>query len=85
MLRGMVDVRNAPAVAPDPEAYGPVGRSAWLDVDWREHQRWVQVAGAPVNVIDLGAGDPIVFVHGLSGCVAELAREPPPLRRATTA
>jgi pimeloyl-ACP methyl ester carboxylesterase len=47
--------------------YGPDARSAWLDVDWREHQRWVQVAGAPVNVIDLGEGDPMVFIHGLSG------------------
>jgi pimeloyl-ACP methyl ester carboxylesterase len=49
------------------DLYGPDGRSAWLDVDWREHQRWVQVAGAPVNVIDIGEGDPMVFIHGLSG------------------
>jgi pimeloyl-ACP methyl ester carboxylesterase len=38
-----------------------------MDIDWREHQRWVQVAGAPVNVIDSGEGDAIVFIHGLSG------------------
>jgi pimeloyl-ACP methyl ester carboxylesterase len=49
------------------DLYGPGGRSAWLDVDWREHQRWVQVAGAPVNVIDIGEGDAVVFIHGLSG------------------
>jgi pimeloyl-ACP methyl ester carboxylesterase len=49
------------------DLYGPDGRSAWLDVDWREHQRWVQVAGAPVNVIDIGEGDAVVFIHGLSG------------------
>jgi pimeloyl-ACP methyl ester carboxylesterase len=49
------------------EAYGPSGRSPWLDVDWRRHQRWVSVDGQPVNVIELGAGSPIVFVHGLSG------------------
>jgi pimeloyl-ACP methyl ester carboxylesterase len=49
------------------DLYGPDGRSAWLDVDWREHQRWVQVAGAPVNVIDVGEGDSVVFIHGLSG------------------
>jgi pimeloyl-ACP methyl ester carboxylesterase len=54
-------------VAPDLEAYGPVGRSAWLDVDWREHQRWVTVLGSPVNVVEMGTGDPIVFVHGLVG------------------
>ena len=47
--------------------YGPSGRSKWLDVDWREHQRWVSVAGQPVNTIDLGDGPPLVFVHGLSG------------------
>jgi pimeloyl-ACP methyl ester carboxylesterase len=47
--------------------YGPTGLSAWLGVDWREHQRWVTVAGRPVNVIEMGEGPPIVFVHGLSG------------------
>lgn len=49
------------------QSYGTVGRSPWLDIDWREHQRWVQVAGTPVNVIELGEGPPVVFVHGLSG------------------
>jgi pimeloyl-ACP methyl ester carboxylesterase len=48
-------------------AYGPSGRSPWLDIDWREHQRWVSVAGQPVNTIDLGEGPSLVFVHGLSG------------------
>jgi pimeloyl-ACP methyl ester carboxylesterase len=64
----MTDVRTAPTGGRDPiGVYGPEGRSEWLDIDWREHQKWVQVAGAPVNVIDLGEGDPIVFIHGLSG------------------
>jgi pimeloyl-ACP methyl ester carboxylesterase len=56
------------------DLYGPAGRSAWLDVDWRRHQRWVEIAGRPVNVIDLGpdadAGPSrgtIVWIHGLSG------------------
>src|ERR1019366_7812914 len=48
-------------------AYGPVGRSAWLDVYWRPNQRWVQVDGDAVNVIEVGEGPPVVFVHGLSG------------------
>jgi pimeloyl-ACP methyl ester carboxylesterase len=51
----------------EPGDYGPVGRSAWLDVDWRSHQRWVEVGGRQVNVVELGSGPPIVFVHGLSG------------------
>ena len=50
--------------------YGPAGRSPWLDVDWREHQRWLVVEGRPLNTIQLGreGTQPIVFVHGLSGC-----------------
>jgi pimeloyl-ACP methyl ester carboxylesterase len=57
--------------------YGPAPRSAWLDVDWRRLQRWLIVDGTPVNTIELGAehrsrdgrhgGQPLVFVHGLSG------------------
>lgn len=56
----------------DPSVYGPQGRSPWLDVDWREHQRWVILDGQPVNVIELGgdragSGQPLIFIHGLSG------------------
>jgi pimeloyl-ACP methyl ester carboxylesterase len=53
--------------------YEPVERSAWMDVDWRTHQRWVIVDGQPVNTIELGperaaaGGQPLVFVHGLAG------------------
>ncbi|MDX6667548.1 MAG: hypothetical protein QOK04_928, partial [Solirubrobacteraceae bacterium] len=47
--------------------YGPSGRSEWLDIDWREHQRWVRVRGRAVNVIELGEGPPLLFVHGHSG------------------
>ena len=56
------------APPPDPGPYGPVGRSAWLDVDWPAHRRWVEMDGRRVNVVELGAGDrTIVFVHGLAG------------------
>jgi pimeloyl-ACP methyl ester carboxylesterase len=51
----------------EPGDYGPTGRSPWLDVDWRAHQRWLEVGGRRVNVIDLGSGPAVVFVHGLSG------------------
>jgi pimeloyl-ACP methyl ester carboxylesterase len=69
-------------------AYGPAGRSSWLDVDWRRHQRWVLVDGQPVNVIELGreraageagASQPLVFVHGLSGCWANWLEQLPVL------
>jgi pimeloyl-ACP methyl ester carboxylesterase len=46
----------------------PVGRSPWIDVDWREHLRWVRVDGRWVNVVDIGSGPVIVFLHGLAGC-----------------
>jgi pimeloyl-ACP methyl ester carboxylesterase len=45
----------------------PSRRSPWLDVDWREHQRWVYVDGQRVNTVDVGEGPALVFVHGLSG------------------
>jgi pimeloyl-ACP methyl ester carboxylesterase len=44
---------------PDPE---------WLKIDWREHLRRVELPGSTVGYVELGQGEPIVFVHGLSGC-----------------
>jgi pimeloyl-ACP methyl ester carboxylesterase len=59
---------DEPPRLPDaPGDYGPGGRSPWMDVDWREHQRWVTIDGRRVNVIELGSGLPVVFIHGLSG------------------
>jgi pimeloyl-ACP methyl ester carboxylesterase len=51
------------------EAAGPspAGRSAWMDIDWRRHSRWVVINDTPVNVVELGKGPAVVFVHGLSG------------------
>jgi pimeloyl-ACP methyl ester carboxylesterase len=46
------------------------GPRSWQSIDWREHQRWVVVGGRPINLIDLGTGPAILFVHGLSGCWA---------------
>jgi pimeloyl-ACP methyl ester carboxylesterase len=39
-----------------------------MDVDWREHLRWVQLDGRAVNVVDIGSGPVVVFLHGLAGC-----------------
>ncbi|MDQ6751743.1 MAG: alpha/beta hydrolase [Actinomycetota bacterium] len=55
------------AATPDLDRYGPPVRSAWQDVDWREHQRWLQVNARRINLVELGDGPPIVFVHGHSG------------------
>jgi pimeloyl-ACP methyl ester carboxylesterase len=66
--------------------YGPVGRSPWLDVDWREHQRWMIIDGQPVNTIMLGeqaakAAQPLIFIHGLSGCWQNWLEQLPVLAR----
>lgn len=45
----------------------PAAGPSWKSIDWRSHQRWVEVDGAPLNTIVLGSGPPLVFVHGLSG------------------
>ena len=39
----------------------------WLKIDWREHLRWLSLPGAEVNYVEIGSGEPIVFVHGISG------------------
>jgi pimeloyl-ACP methyl ester carboxylesterase len=63
------------------DGYGPQGRSPWLEVDWREHQRWVVVDGRAVNTIELGEGPPVVFVHGLSGSWPNWLEQLPVLAR----
>ncbi len=50
------------------ETYGPVGRSAWFDVDWEGHRRWLKLDGRWVNLIDIGTGPTLIFIHGLAGC-----------------
>jgi len=50
------------------EAYGPVGRSEWRDINWGEHLHWMRVEDRWMNVLDYGSGPPVVFIHGLSGC-----------------
>jgi pimeloyl-ACP methyl ester carboxylesterase len=65
-------VAGATATASSPpadrEVYGPEDRSPWLDVDWREHLRWLRIDGRRVNVMEMGEGPPLLFVHGHSGC-----------------
>jgi pimeloyl-ACP methyl ester carboxylesterase len=39
----------------------------WTEITWSDHLTWVEVEGRPANVLDVGSGPPLVFVHGLSG------------------
>jgi pimeloyl-ACP methyl ester carboxylesterase len=43
---------------PDPE---------WRRIDWRAHLRRVELPGAEVNYVEIGEGDPVLFIHGISG------------------
>src|SRR4051812_50063171 len=70
----------ADALPTDPGPYGPTGRSAWMDVDWRAHLRFVEVAGRRGNVVDIGEGDPpVVFIHGPPGSWQNWVEKNPPL------
>ena len=58
-------------MARNPEPYGAVGRSEWMDVDWQEHLRWVRVHDRWMNIVDMNpdsALPALIFIHGLSGC-----------------
>jgi pimeloyl-ACP methyl ester carboxylesterase len=57
----------SPRTVTEASGYGPSGRSAWLDIDWRQHQRWVRVQDRWANIVEYGEGKPILFVHGLGG------------------
>jgi pimeloyl-ACP methyl ester carboxylesterase len=68
----MSATKPAPAIETPSTAgaddYGAPGRSAWLDIDWRQHLRSATVHDARVNYVDVGEGPPVVFIHGLAGC-----------------
>jgi pimeloyl-ACP methyl ester carboxylesterase len=63
-----VATASATPVAHDAGEYGSPPHSPWIDIDWSEHQRWLTVDGRPVNVIEIGEGPPLLFVHGHAGC-----------------
>jgi pimeloyl-ACP methyl ester carboxylesterase len=65
---GMLSLVPSPSEQTAPDAYGPVGRSEWMDVDWPQHLRWVRVEDRWMNIIDMGEGPVVLFIHGLSGC-----------------
>jgi pimeloyl-ACP methyl ester carboxylesterase len=49
--------------------YGnPEPAPAWMRIDWRRHLHQVKLDGAEVNYVEIGDGEPVVFVHGLAGC-----------------
>lgn len=55
----------------------------WLGIDWRAHQRTVEVEGSAVNLVEYGEGegDPLLLVHGLGGCWQNFLENIPALGR----
>jgi pimeloyl-ACP methyl ester carboxylesterase len=41
---------------------------AWRRIEWREHLRRIELPGATVPYVEIGEGEPLLFVHGISGC-----------------
>jgi len=40
----------------------------WRRIDWRAHRRRVELDGSTVEYVEVGEGEPVLFVHGISGC-----------------
>jgi pimeloyl-ACP methyl ester carboxylesterase len=49
-----------------PDDYGNPNPE-WMGIDWRPYVHQVDLPGATVNYAEIGEGEPIVFVHGISG------------------
>jgi pimeloyl-ACP methyl ester carboxylesterase len=63
MPEAMAPRRPTPSSADD---YGNP-EPEWLGIDWQRHLHRVQLPGADVNYVEMGEGEPIVFIHGISG------------------
>lgn len=63
----MPDPQEAPAFPGND--YGNLDpQPEWMQIDWRQHLKRIELPGAEVNYVDIGEGEPILFVHGLAGC-----------------
>jgi pimeloyl-ACP methyl ester carboxylesterase len=66
----MPEPERQPAPAFPGTDYGnPDPTPEWLEVDWRQHLHRVDLPGAKdVNYVEVGEGEPIIFIHGIAGC-----------------
>jgi pimeloyl-ACP methyl ester carboxylesterase len=39
----------------------------WRAIDWQRHSRVVKLEGDALSYVELGAGDPVLLIHGLGG------------------
>lgn len=61
--------------------YGVSDRE-WTRIDWREHLGRVELTGATVNYVEIGDGEPLLFIHGISGCWQNWLENLPPFAAA---
>lgn len=65
--------RPDPTAADRPDPYGNP-EPEWLEINWAEHRRALDVEGTEVNYVEMGppAAEQhplaLIFIHGLSGC-----------------
>jgi pimeloyl-ACP methyl ester carboxylesterase len=55
-------------MSPMDDGYGSGPHPDWLEIDWSAHLKWLEVEDRAVNVLDVGSGPALVFIHGHSGC-----------------
>ena len=66
-----------PGAAPAPpwrdrdadDGYGATATPSWLETNWVQELKRIDVGGVSINYVDVGSGDeePVVLVHGLGG------------------
>ena len=54
--------------ASSPAATTATPTREWTRIDWRRHLQQRRAAGGEVNYVEIGEGEPILFIHGISGC-----------------
>jgi pimeloyl-ACP methyl ester carboxylesterase len=71
MVTAMTDTKAAlrrdPRIVAGSDYGNPDPEPEWRRIDWRRHLNRVELPGASVNYVEIGEGEPILFVHGLSG------------------
>jgi pimeloyl-ACP methyl ester carboxylesterase len=63
-------MRSATAIDPRIAAGSDYGNPdpEWRGIEWRRHLRSVELPGSRVSYVEIGEGEPLLFVHGISGC-----------------
>jgi len=50
----------------DIDRYGGSPERPWLGINWQTSQRSLNINGSRLNFVDIGSGEPLLLIHGLS-------------------